>query len=374
MKYSGTVPIILLITIILLSSKVSSRTVKKTRSYNTDTLVLAHVLFRHGDRTPSTAGLWNSNPYYNESYYKPYGYAQLTNDGKRRMYNVGLELRKRYDEFLGKTWEIGVLDAWSTNYNRTKMSTSLVLAGLYPPNSCLIWKKDLAWQPIPYNYLPVPDDRELSSWACPTVVPLIYNTSSTAERLSAYDGLIKTLSEGTGRDLDYIDALDLYFGMLIQSQLGFPLQNWTEAIYPEPLKTYIIDFYYIETSTQALKKVIAGYLVKKIISDTQKKINGTLTPENRKLFLYSAHETNLGTVIAALELTNLTEIPGYGSYLTFEVHNIDNVYGIKIFFQNYESEDPILLTLPGCQEFCPFDDFVNLTADIIPLSDSECTG
>ncbi|XP_076251086.1 venom acid phosphatase Acph-1-like [Rhynchophorus ferrugineus] len=350
----------------------SGEYVRGQSNYSTDTLVLVHVLYRHGDRTPSTAGLWKTNPYYNESFYEPYGYGQLTNNGKRRMYNVGVSLRKRYDNFLGTTWNMNVLDAWTTNYNRTKMSTSLLLAGLYPPSGCLRWRTNLNWQPIPYNYLPVSQDKELSSWACPTVLQFIYNTTSTVERLKAYDGLISDLSKGTGESIDYISALDLYFGMLIQTELELPLENWTKSVFPEPFKKYIIDFYYIETSTKELRRIIAGYFLKKIIEDTQRKIDGTLDPSGRKIFLYSGHETNLGTIIAALNLLDMQDVPGYGSHLLFEVHKIDDVYGFMIYYQNFKEEDPILLTLPGCEAFCPVDDFVRLTLDIIPESDDDC--
>lgn len=43
-----------------------------------------------------------------------------------------------------------VLNAFSTDFNRTKMSLQLVLASLYPPKGEQIWEKELNWQPIPF--------------------------------------------------------------------------------------------------------------------------------------------------------------------------------------------------------------------------------
>ncbi|XP_066157246.1 venom acid phosphatase Acph-1-like [Euwallacea fornicatus] len=339
-----------------------------------NTLVLSHVIFRHGDRTPSEAGLWPSNPYYNENNYDPYGYSQLTNEGKMREYRLGTNLRQRYSELLNETWNVKVYEAWSTDYDRTKMSLQLLLGGLFPPDEQVKWNENILWQPIPYKYSPIEQDKELSSWACPTTVPLIYADASNMARLQSYDGLIKTLQENTGKDVDYITALDLYFGMRIQEELGFPLENWTKAIYPEPLKTYTVDFYYIETSTKELKTVIAGYILKKIVSDTLNKINGNLNPPERKIFLYSGHEVNVATILTALQLYKLTDPPPYASYLSFEIHKLNGVYGVMMYYEDYTGKQPHLLTLPGCKTFCPIDNFLTLVTDIMPKSDAECYG
>lgn len=79
--------------------------------------------------------------------------------GKRRAYNVGRMLRRRYGSFLDTTYYADVLEAVSTDKSRTKMSLQLVLAGLWPPNFEQMWNWQLSWQPIPYNYVPLLSDR-----------------------------------------------------------------------------------------------------------------------------------------------------------------------------------------------------------------------
>ncbi|KAL1488488.1 hypothetical protein ABEB36_014955 [Hypothenemus hampei] len=348
--------------------------VRSEKNVANNTLVLAHVIFRHGDGTPSQSALYKSNKFYNESFYDPYGYGQLTNKGKLKEYNLGVTLRKRYATFLNSSWNVKVCEAWSTDYDRTKMSLSLVLGGLFPAEDPLLWNPEVPWQPIPYNYLPVAQDKELSSWACPTTLPLIYSDAANMEKLKSYDGLINTLRDNTGEDVDYISALDLFLGMYIQKEMGFPLDNWTSTIFPEPFKSYFVDFYYIETSTKELKTVLAGYILKKIITNSLNKINGSLVPPERKIFLYSGHEVNAATVITSLNLYNLVDFPTYASYLIFEVHNIDGIYGIMIYYEDNTSDTPHALTLPGCKTFCPLEDFIKLTQDIIPTSDVECYG
>lgn len=68
------------------------------------------------------------------------------------MYNIGLNLRRRYAKFLGNIYTPDVLEARSTDSSRTKMSLQLVLAGLWPPTCMQKWNPALNWQPIPFNY------------------------------------------------------------------------------------------------------------------------------------------------------------------------------------------------------------------------------
>lgn len=77
------------------------------------------------------------------------------------MFGVGKALRLTYNDFLGKYYYPNEVEAYSTDYNRTKMSLQLVLAGLFPPTESQIWEKQLPWQPIPFNYNPKYHDKVL---------------------------------------------------------------------------------------------------------------------------------------------------------------------------------------------------------------------
>lgn len=77
-------------------------------------------------------------------------------EGKRRCYNVGKDLRKRYDGFLNASYHYSIIEGRSTDYDRTKDSLQLVLAGLFPPTEELIWMEGMNWIPIATDY----DKRE----------------------------------------------------------------------------------------------------------------------------------------------------------------------------------------------------------------------
>lgn len=76
-------------------------------------------------------------------------------------------LRSRYDDLLGPYYTPDIVEARSTQLDRTKMSLQLVLAGLFPPTSEQIWNKEILWQPIPIIRQPIEDDHILRPGVCP---------------------------------------------------------------------------------------------------------------------------------------------------------------------------------------------------------------
>ncbi|KAL1492963.1 hypothetical protein ABEB36_011119 [Hypothenemus hampei] len=333
-----------------------------------DTLKQVHVVFRHGGRNPDESSLTPDCPYKNESYY-PEGYGQLTNQGKLTEYNIGVRLRKRYDSFLTDTWNINYIEARTTDTNRTKQSLELVLAGLYPPVGTQKWGT-LAWQPIPYNYYPVAQEKELLFWgACSnywTQINEVLETPAIVEYGKRYTELLNVLTEKTGSEATLLSPFNYYFGFLVLEQLGFPLESWVDDIYPEPIHSAAVDYYYLITNTTSLKQIAGGFLIRKILEDAEALINGTLSPANRKLFLYSGHEMNVATLLLTLGAYHVTDIPAYGSHVIVEVHKIDGIWGIKLFFENYESSEPIAIRIPNCGYFCSVSSMSKALRDIIP--------
>lgn len=70
-------------------------------------------------------------------------------------------------------------------------------------------------------------------------------------------------------------------------------------------------------------------MLKKILDDIRAKVDLKLVPKDRKIFLYSVHEFNLAYLLLTLDVFEYQN-PPYGAYILFEVHEIDNVYGIKV--------------------------------------------
>lgn len=78
--------------------------------------------------------------------------------GKQQVYKIGTALRAKYGKFLGNIYTADIAESRTTSYDRTKISMSLLLAGLWPPAPIQQWNTELLWQPIPYNYVPYEND------------------------------------------------------------------------------------------------------------------------------------------------------------------------------------------------------------------------
>lgn len=80
------------------------------------------------------------------------------------------------------------------------------------------------------------------------------------------------------------------------------------------------------------KNNLTGTFIRKVLNDTQDFINGTVT---KKLFAYSAHDTNVGSTLLTLGGYTMTNTPPYGSAVIFEVHEIDEIWGFKVSLHIY---------------------------------------
>ncbi|EFA02696.1 Venom acid phosphatase Acph-1-like Protein [Tribolium castaneum] len=339
------------------------------------TLRLVHVLFRHGDRTTDARTLYPKDPFINETYY-PYGLGELTNKGKQKAYKVGKALRKRYGAFLGEIYSPDILEAQSSDTNRTKTSLQLVLTGLFPPVGDQIWESGLNWQPIPFNVLPRRQDSIFFGLTCSTFKQKfteIVTAPKWQKEFKKHKTTFDYIAENTGLEVNnYFDVFHLYLCLTTEKEFGFTLPEWTKNVYPQPLKDFAIKTYELMSATSELRRLSSGGMLKKIVDDSKAKISGELVPKNRKIFLYSGHEVNLANMLHTLDVFE-PQIPPYSSYILFELHVINRVPGFKIYYEDYTSTQPQPIKLPACDEFCPLDQFIDLLSEYFPRQDA-CNG
>ncbi|KAL1506684.1 hypothetical protein ABEB36_006004 [Hypothenemus hampei] len=332
-----------------------------------NTLIQSHIIFRHGNRTPdSFQELYPNDPYLNETYY-PYGLGQLTNAGKLREFTVGTSLRKRYQTFLSDMFLSEEVEAISTDFNRTKASLELVLAGLYPPRREQIWNNQLMWQPIPYNFAPRAQDSLLMGILCPKYVEMyqeVLNSIVMQKQFKNFHKIFKYVSSFSGLNVTtYGDIYNLYFGLSTEEEYGLVLPEWTRRVWPESITNIAIREYYVLMAENDMRKMASGYLFKKIVDEAVLKISRT--DNKKKIFLYSAHENNIAQLLIFLGVFK-PHIPNYGAHVILELHKIKEEFGIKVFYQNWQTQQPELLKIPDCNEFCSFKQFVKLFQKYIP--------
>lgn len=66
-----------------------------------------------------------------------------------KSYEFGRCFRKRYEKFLPVSYSKNAVFVQSTDTDRTEMTASSFLAGVFPPHGNQIWNNDLHWIPIP---------------------------------------------------------------------------------------------------------------------------------------------------------------------------------------------------------------------------------
>jgi len=303
-----------------------------TLTQDLEGLKLVHLLYRHGDRTPIKP--YSTDPYKAASNW-PVGFGQLTSRGKMQQYELGQWIRARYDGFLSSNYSEQEIVVRSTDVDRTLMSALSNLAGLYPPAGYWEWNRDLAWQPIPVHTIPQEEDMLLSSHAtCPRFTQLHK----------------EVLEESMFMKNIYNENRELF--EYISNNVG---ENITDIVHLD----YIFD-----TLPHEMKRLKGGPFVKELVEHFDSVADNTLSPPNRKVFMYSGHDTTVAPVLHTLGVFNMIA-PPYASMVVVELLDRAGLV-VRVSYKNDSSTAPHVLTIPGCEELCPLHMFKNLTQSVRP--------
>ncbi|XP_054267344.1 prostatic acid phosphatase-like [Macrosteles quadrilineatus] len=300
---------------------------------SSESVIFVNLLWRHGERTP--VSFHYSSPYHDKKYW-PEGLGQLTNTGKRQQYELGRWLRQRYDHLLTDQYSPDLVRVHSTDVDRTLMSAQANMAGMFPPKGRQVWETSLPWQPVPIHTAPEDVDRKSSA------------------------------GDGGVIDLTYIH--DTWDSLTIEKRNGYSLPKWAEPIMPRLHEIGKYRFL-IETCTKKLGRLKSGLLIEEIVENLR---NRTEQLSSRVANIYSGHDTTIANLLHTLGVYD-GEVPPLASCVMVELRQNHGRHFVTIFYRNSTTEDPHLLTLPGCAPACPLDRFFSLTKPLIPEDwDKEC--
>ncbi|KAL4715193.1 hypothetical protein ACJJTC_012240 [Scirpophaga incertulas] len=338
-------------------------------------LVLAFVVFRHGDRTPDQEelDLYSGSENYSDIFY-PYGKKALTNKGKQRGYLVGEYLRSRYDGLISKLYLSDDIVIRTTDYARTKMTALTALAALYPPLPAQKWNPALDWQPIPYNTIAPKLDDLLYWYWCPRYLWLrdqIYEYPEMKALIKPYEKLFSYMSEHTGRNITKPEDV-FYLDNLFQTleNVGIPPPQWAVDVMPDIREMTKIE-YAAEFFVPELRKLASGVLLNEVLNVSATVLSGN--KDQPKLWLYSAHENNVAALMSAARVFEAHQ-PSYGSTFSLELrrHRSTGDYGFTAVYARSAGGPAEILPIQGCQNqlFCEYGTFVSLTRDtVLSLAD-----
>ncbi|KAG8235722.1 hypothetical protein J437_LFUL016357 [Ladona fulva] len=334
-----------------------------------DTLVQVHVVFRHGQRTP--ADTYPNDPHINFTF-DPVGWGQLTNEGRRQQYEQGQFLRSRYDKLLGPKLTNEVFSAMSTDVDRTMMSAQLECAGLWPPQGSQEWNPDLKWQPVPIRSQPLKQDTLLLvRTPCAQyhyeLERVLREDENVKKVFEENDALFKELTDITGMPITTPeDVQSLYNTLLAEDLFNLTLPEWTKNYYPDRLVPLTAFSFSLSAYTKILQRIKGGPLLKKILGDSEKRIQ---SGKGQKMFMYAGHDSTVANLLMTLGVFD-EQVPVYNIMTIMELHkeSEDGPYGFKMFLRNTTLHEPYPLTVPGCDHFCSLDKFKDLTKEVIPTT------
>ncbi|KAJ8664795.1 hypothetical protein QAD02_006457 [Eretmocerus hayati] len=320
--------------------------------------------------------MFPTDPHYNDTFF-PYGIGQLTNAGKRRMFEFGMLLRERYSSQLGSYYNHSLVMARSTDYERTKMSLQLVLASLYPPQKEQIWNPQLNWQPIPTVYVPRNQDSLLNALDCEEFIDeeeKVHHLPEVSSKIEQFRDFMNQLSELTGKNISKpINMYRIYHLLISEAAMNLTLPSWAKEMFPNGiLYNGTILAYEIMNYNEQLKKLNGGRFLYTVMN-TMKDIEKNASDENLRVHLYSGHENNVAAVLQALDVYE-PHVPEYSSSVIIEVHELNSELYIKVLHYRGIPSVFDIKQVPGCEELCPFNKFTKLLEGSIP-SDNElnCT-
>ncbi|XP_054155556.1 prostatic acid phosphatase-like [Oppia nitens] len=341
-------------------------------------LKLVFAIFRHGDRTP--VATYPTDPYTDESKYWPDGYGQLIQSGKQRMYSLGKYMRKRYKSFLGQS----IREVWirSSQRDRCLNSALLVMAGLYPPTGRWKWGRDLGnvWQPVPVNTVEFAKDSMLNPDSdCPVAKReeyIISKSKDVQNLFKKHKRLVNYIATKTGLKFkDHGTGRDLYNNLQIVQTHNHMLPNWTNSEVMECLKEFHEMSFLFDSSTQLIRKLRAGQLLKDI-RYRLKQFIASKEKFKHKLFIYSTHDTQLSVFLRSLDIYNNMS-PPYGSTIFIELYDLQtktskkkSVFELEVHYLNdTKSEKPYELPVKMCQKanktICELNNFFSVTKNLI---------
>ncbi|XP_054153328.1 prostatic acid phosphatase-like [Oppia nitens] len=353
---------------------------KKWPNHDISTLKLLQLVHRHADRSPLSFA--PKDPYKDITKYWGQGFGELTNKGKYRMYKWGQWIREEYNDYFGDKYSPREVYVRSSLTERCIESTSSLLAGAYPPNQ-KAWQWNIGsdaplgnvWQPFPIEtFMPHSADLVCNEEKhCPIVDKersKIYERTEVKQFVEKNKELYRNVSQATGWSIkDIGSASAAHDELYIEYDVNYV---WNKTWTKDEEKRYISQLlqshamqYQLDWDSPIIKRLRGGGLVKELNNNFQKVMDNK---NNKKLYIYSTHDSVLGAVMNALNIWTGGQIPTFGSTILFELHQKNDTkdYFVRVLYQNqtgFNTDPPHHLQWGDCksQYDCPYNDYIEST-------------
>ncbi|XP_041365334.1 lysosomal acid phosphatase-like isoform X2 [Gigantopelta aegis] len=342
-------------------------------SVSQPSLRLVQVIYRHGDRSPTFT--YPTDPHQEDAW--PQGFGQLSTVGMAQAYELGQFLRQQYSGFLNSTYIRSQIHVRSSDKDRTLMTASTVLWGLFPASGSQVWKPGSTWQPIPVHTVPL--DEDLLIYAhCPAYDKLYKKllASPIGQKIEHKNkALIDYMAKHSGLKPSLINLLEITNPLFCEKANNMDFPEWLKKdnTFEKIMKFWDVKAQ-LKVNTTDLIRIKVGVL----LGELQQHIDHLITYRNisEKMFMYSAHDTNIAAILNGLKLFD-GHHPEYCSCLMFELYEISNhSFGVQLYYREHASQQTQLLKIPGCSSsMCSVEEFASVLKDLIPADPkASCSG
>lgn len=204
----------------------------------------------------------------------------------------------------------------------------------------------------------------------------VFETPEVKKVLADNDAMFKELTKLTGMPIKTPDDVQSLYGTLrAEQEHGLRLPDWTAKYFPNKLQPLTEASFIYNIQTDELKRLKAGPFLHKLIKEWSHKRNGTFIPSGRKMFAYAGHDSTIVNILSAIGVWE-QQLPLYGMMGIFELLEDKKTkeWGVRVFLRRLGEREATPLTIPGCEQFCPLDKFIEITKHLdVSESKRECT-
>ncbi|XP_066497069.1 lysophosphatidic acid phosphatase type 6 [Hoplias malabaricus] len=280
---------------------------------------------------------------------------QLTTLGMQQLYDLGVRLRKRYIHdvaLLTPSFNDKEVYIRSTNIVRTIDSAKCLVAGLFQqrqidivPILTVEAEKEVLYPN--YYGCQLLKQRTGYRWAESSTLPDI---------ASDLQSIQKALGVQSQKRLDFILIRD---DMVARETHGLPcpavLDSWRTTV--EQRAVDMICHIYEPRNRENIQLCV-GPLLHILVNNMEMKAQGSALDKDRKLYLYSVHDTTLMPCLMALGVFDM-KWPPYAADITLELHQHchNKQHYVKVSYLGQDQK------LPGCSDvYCSLGEFKQVLA------------
>ncbi|CAL8285011.1 unnamed protein product [Merluccius merluccius] len=241
----------------------------------------------------------------------------------------------------------------------------------------------LPWRPSPVHTVPRDLDKLLKAPGpdCPRFTQLMTATMESLPYrnfLSANQVFVEQLSNLTGYSSSSLAGKKiwrLYDTLTCQRIHNLAPPRWVSAELLEALRMMTssqITFTLLSHRRLEKARLSGGVLLNAVLKNFSRAVEQS---SRLKFILYSAHDSTLLTLQAALDVYNGL-LPPYASCQLFEFYQeYDGSFSLELYYRNDSGRDPFPTPVPGCNGLtaCPLALFQELVREVLVDDlDAEC--